>query len=116
MSGAKDDDRPASPGPAGEPRPPRRSRGLAVQAPCPEDWATFVGDDRSRHCERCSTAVHDLSTMTRAEATELFRRSRPGSLCVRFAEDGQGRTLFRSEGDRARLVWMRFVPPRCEGE
>lgn len=93
----------------------RRRLALAVQAPCDEDWARFVGDDRSRRCDRCQAQVHDLSTMTRSEASELFRRARPGSLCVRFADDGAGRILFRAEGDRGRLVWQRFVPPRPEG-
>jgi hypothetical protein len=88
-------------------------RSLRLRFACDEDWASFTGDERRRHCERCDQSVYDLSTMTRSEATELVRRRPPG-LCVRYSNDGEGRVLFRSERYPGRLVWQRFVLPAPE--
>lgn len=85
-----------------------RSPSLRVAFDCQEDWSTFTGDGASRLCDRCVKQVHDLSTMTRSEATRLLAEP---DVCVRFIHDGEGRLLFRSERKRGRLVWQRFVPP-----
>jgi hypothetical protein len=88
-------------------RPPK----LRVAFECDQDWTQFSGEGSTRLCDRCDKHVHDLSTLTRREATELLRRG-AGQVCVRFTHDGEGRMLFRSERDPSRLVWQRFVPPR----
>jgi hypothetical protein len=89
---------------------PVRSPGLRVAYECDEDWSRFAGEGATRLCDRCVKQVHDLSALTRREATELLRRH-DGRICVRFTHDGEGRVLFRSERDRRRLIWRRFVPP-----
>ncbi len=89
-------------------------RSLKLKFACHEDWDSFVGDDKRRLCERCVRNVHDLSVLTRNEAQELFRHPPAEGLCVRYAHDGQGRVLFRSERYPGRQVWKRFVPPPRE--
>ena len=55
-----------------------------------------VGPHR-RHCERCQTEVHDLSTMTAAEAKLVMLRARGAEkICVRYASGPDGRLRFRS--------------------
>lgn len=49
-----------------------------------------------RRCERCSTLVHDLSAMTRAEARQLLGRTRGQPICVRYRSGPDGQVLFRS--------------------
>ncbi len=88
-------------------------RSLQLRFACHEDWESFDGDKRRRHCEHCDQNVYDLSALTRREATELFRHRPPG-LCVRYSHDGQGRILFRSERYPGRMVWQRFVLPSLD--
>ncbi|MCB9703623.1 MAG: hypothetical protein H6711_17140 [Myxococcales bacterium] len=88
-------------------------RSLRLRFACEEAWERFSGDERRRHCERCAHDVFDLSTMTRSEATALFRERSPG-LCVRYSHDGEGRILFRSERYPGRFVWQRFVVPTAD--
>lgn len=61
---------------------------LRVESPCPAAWAEMAGDDRQRFCQHCQKHVHDLSAMTRQEATDLVCNS-AGSLCVRYQHDPQ---------------------------
>lgn len=86
-------------------------RSLRLKFACDEDWDAFPGAGGVRRCATCSTSVHDLSTLTRSEATALFERPPVGGLCVRYEDDGEGRILFRSERRPQQLVWQRFVPP-----
>lgn len=85
-------------------------RSLRLRFACDEDWERLDGDERQRHCASCEQTVHDLSVMTRREATELFRERPPG-LCVRYSHDGKGRVLFRSERYPGHHVWKRFLLP-----
>ncbi|PCC74459.1 hypothetical protein SAMN02745121_06717 [Nannocystis exedens] len=89
-------------------------RSLRLKFACDEDWHAFAGDAGVRRCETCRTAVHDLSALTRSEATALFRRPPASGLCVRYQHDGMGRILFRSETRPGQRVWQRFVPPAVE--
>ncbi|MDC0723228.1 hypothetical protein [Nannocystis bainbridge] len=86
-------------------------RSLRLNFACDEDWHAFAGDAKVRRCETCETAVHDLSTLTRREATALFQRPPASGLCVRYQHDGMGRILFRSETRPGQRVWQRFAPP-----
>ena len=91
-------------------------RSLRLKFACSEDWDAFADEGGVRRCETCKTAVHDLSTLTRREATALFERPPASGLCVRYQHDGAGRILFRSESRPGLRVWQRFVPPaRAEG-
>ncbi len=56
---------------------------LSVKTPCTEEWDRMAGTDQVRFCSHCSKNVNDLSSMTRAEAMRLVRRSK-GRLCVRY--------------------------------
>ncbi|MEP7150023.1 MAG: ankyrin repeat domain-containing protein [Acidobacteriota bacterium] len=56
---------------------------LSVKTPCTEEWGRMAGTDQVRFCSHCSKNVNDLSSMTRAEAMRLVRRSN-GRLCVRY--------------------------------
>ncbi|MCY0994238.1 hypothetical protein OV203_44320 [Nannocystis sp. ILAH1] len=89
-------------------------RSLRLKFACDEDWHAFAGDAKVRRCETCRTQVHDLSTLTRSEATALFRSPPASGLCVRYQHDKMGRILFRSETRPGMLVWQRFVPPAVE--
>ncbi|WAS90246.1 hypothetical protein [Nannocystis punicea] len=89
-------------------------RSLRLKFACDEDWHAFAGDAGVRRCETCRTAVHDLSALTRSEATALFRDPPASGLCVRYQHDAMGRILFRSETRPGQLVWQRFVPPTVE--
>ncbi|MGB1275117.1 MAG: hypothetical protein ACPG77_05150, partial [Nannocystaceae bacterium] len=71
-------------------------RSLKLKFACSEDWDRFAGNSRQRMCESCARHVHDLASLTRTEATNLFRQPPEGGLCVRYTHDGQGRLLFRS--------------------
>ncbi|MCY1064019.1 hypothetical protein OV090_04550 [Nannocystis sp. RBIL2] len=74
-------------------------RSLRLKFACDEDWHAFAGDAKVRRCETCRTQVHDLSTLTRSEATALFRSPPASGLCVRYQHDKMGRILFRSRRD-----------------
>ena len=63
---------------------------LEVADPCPVDWDALAGDQRRRLCPRCGLDVHNLSAMTREEASRLVEE-RTGRLCVRFARMPGGR-------------------------
>lgn len=89
-------------------------RSLRLKFACDEDWHAFADEGAARRCDRCRTPVYDLSTMTRAQATALFRAPPPAGLCVRYQHDAGGRILFRSERQPGLLVWQRFVPPPAE--
>ena len=63
---------------------------LEVAEPCPVDWEALGGDERRRFCPRCGFDVHNLSAMTREEASRLIEE-RTGRLCIRFARMSGGR-------------------------
>jgi hypothetical protein len=63
---------------------------LEIADPCPVDWDALAGDQRRRFCPRCGLDVHNLSAMTRKEASRLVEE-RTGRLCVRFARMPGGR-------------------------
>ena len=65
---------------------------IQVRKPCPADWDAMAGDDRVRFCGTCQRHVHNLSAMTRADATDLVAL-RGDSVCVRFARAAEGGTV-----------------------
>ncbi len=56
---------------------------INIPTPCTADWDTMVGNDVVRFCQHCNLSVHDLSRMTRLEATRLILNSK-GKLCARY--------------------------------
>lgn len=65
---------------------------LAFQ--CPLRWEKLVGGERERYCSSCEKHVHNLSAMTRGEATR-FLREQNAPICIRVEVDAQGRAVHR---------------------
>jgi hypothetical protein len=70
---------------------------ITIANPCDEDWDAMVGDDRVRMCARCDKQLHDLSRLTRAEATRLVAEPAQAgdddaqeSVCVRLVRRSDG--------------------------
>lgn len=97
---------------------PRRSLPqIQIAEPCPADWSTMTGDDRTRFCEACGLHLHNLSDMRAPDAEELLRCRSAGRLCVRFAVAPDGTPITRDHpqaklldyapsAQRSRLVAM----------
>ena len=51
-------------------------------------------DGHTRFCQSCDKHVHDLSNLTRRQATELLDRS-PNGFCARINLDRHGKIIFR---------------------
>ena len=62
---------------------------ITVDSPCNVDWNSMIGNDAVRFCQHCNLSVHNLSAMTRKEATRLMRRSE-GRLCVQYVRRPDG--------------------------
>lgn len=66
---------------------------LAIASPCTADWNAMTGDAKRRFCGDCKLHVHDLSAMTRAEATAVLQAAGEGRVCVRFYRRADGTVL-----------------------
>jgi hypothetical protein len=64
-----------------------------IASPCGVPWSEMQGDDRKRHCSRCSKDVHNLSAMTRSEVEEFLEANANGQSCVRLFERVDGTIL-----------------------
>src|SRR5882724_3213395 len=62
---------------------------IQIPRPCTTDWDSMIGNDQVRFCEHCAKSVHNLSSMTIAQAEKLVMQSN-GKLCIRYQrlEDG----------------------------
>ncbi len=80
---------------------------VRVATPCDVPWESMQGDDVRRHCQQCDKHVHNLSTLTRAEAEALLRHHTGGGICIRFyrREDGTVLTADCPVGVRRRRRW-----------
>lgn len=67
---------------------------IRVASPCSEKWELMRGDERRRFCEKCQLHVHDLRSLTEAEATELLRGA-SGRVCGRVFQRADGTVLTR---------------------
>ncbi|MBM4778641.1 MAG: hypothetical protein GQE15_13135 [Archangiaceae bacterium] len=65
---------------------------ISVASPCSEKWESMRGDVRRRFCEKCRLHVHDLRSLTEAEATELLRGA-SGRVCGRVFQRADGTVL-----------------------
>jgi hypothetical protein len=66
---------------------------VRVASPCTADWNQMVGDDRVRFCRGCEKNVFNLSSLPKADAEALLRRSLGDDLCVRFYQRADGTLL-----------------------
>ncbi|MEZ4382137.1 MAG: hypothetical protein R3A79_12375 [Nannocystaceae bacterium] len=85
---------------------------LPINSPCDEDWTAMRGDSERRFCDHCARHVHDLSAMTKTEASALLRSSGGERLCVRYTLEPDGGIRFRAPAPApAPLVQLRARPP-----
>ncbi len=68
---------------------------IAIETPCGQDWQSMKPGDRKRFCGECKKHVHDLSSMSRAEAREVLQSRPTEGLCVRYLYDAHGDVVFR---------------------
>jgi hypothetical protein len=68
-------------------------RSLPIAAPC----RVFDPTPEKSFCDHCSTHVHDLSAMTKREATQLVSSSVGRTLCVAYRTAPDGTVLHRPE-------------------
>ncbi|MCA9279781.1 MAG: hypothetical protein H6815_09365 [Phycisphaeraceae bacterium] len=66
---------------------------IRIASPCPMNWDEMVGDDRTRFCEMCKLHVHNISGMTRDEATQLIRNAEGDRLCIRMYKRADGTVI-----------------------
>jgi hypothetical protein len=64
----------------------------SIPSPCPVSWNSMSGTDVTRTCATCARQVHDLSTMTTAEAEALIFRDTE-RICVRYVRGADGAIL-----------------------
>lgn len=67
---------------------------IKVASPCSEKWESMRGDERRRFCEKCQLHVHDVRSLSEAEATELLRGA-SGRVCGRVFQRADGTVLTR---------------------
>jgi hypothetical protein len=65
---------------------------LKIPEPCDADWDAMTGDDRKRFCLSCTKHVHNLSEMSKQDATHLIDTSK--NLCVQYASHSSGEVFF----------------------
>lgn len=70
------------------------SRNVEIKSPCHESWDAMHGDEARRFCDVCAKHVHNLSAMSRQDATDLLQEHKGQHLCVRYANDDDGRIAF----------------------
>jgi hypothetical protein len=66
-----------------------------VHTPCDVNWDTLSPRGTNRFCSACKKVVHDLSSLSEAEARALMQ-DQPTGLCVRYLHDEYGIIQFRS--------------------
>jgi len=65
---------------------------VEIDSPCPANLPHLTAEERVRFCTLCSKDVHNLSAMTRAEATTLLDSDE--DLCVSYELDDAGGVSF----------------------
>ena len=76
---------------------------VTIPTPCPMSWDAMRGDSRTRFCDRCRQAVHDVSALTRAEALRLL--SAADTPCLRLYRRPDGRVLTADCATRRERAW-----------
>jgi hypothetical protein len=65
---------------------------VSIATPCPADWDSMTGDERSRFCALCQKNVYNIASMT-AEEAEAFLRGAGGEACLRLYRRADGTVL-----------------------
>ena len=90
-----------------------RKSELPIDEPCHEDWGAMRRDPGSRRfCDQCSKHVHDLTSMTEAEAREVLASAAGERICVRYRVDGSGNLKFRAPAHKTQPA-PSLVPVRA---
>ncbi len=84
---------------------------IAIDAPCSESWEGMRGA-HGRLCGTCERVVHDLESLSRAEAEALLAQHRGGTLCVRMRRRDDGAVVTRDPPKR-RLVVLAVLAAAC---
>lgn len=72
-------------------------RRLPLRYACDLSWKQLTGTERARHCAACDRTVHNLSSMTDAEAMATLLVLGDSGICVRFEQDASGDILHRKD-------------------
>lgn len=67
---------------------------LTLAFPCTADFSRMREVPGGRHCDDCDKVVHDLSSMSEADAREVLRSQPPDRVCVRYVYEPDGRVVF----------------------
>jgi hypothetical protein len=67
-------------------------KSIRIASPCPVDWNSMAGDERTRFCGQCRKNVHNISQMTEADAVALLTQA-AGSVCVQIYRRADGTVL-----------------------
>ena len=79
-----------------------RTTEATIPKPCGADWSEMTPAGASaRRCAECATLVHDLSTMSPAEARAIVEA---GGRCVRYLYDVNGDVVFGAPPRDALIV------------
>ncbi|MEZ5423448.1 MAG: carboxypeptidase-like regulatory domain-containing protein [Pyrinomonadaceae bacterium] len=65
---------------------------ISVAKPCPADWNSMTGDERTRHCGACGLNVHNIAGMTESDVRELIGTN-DGRLCIRLFRRPDGTVI-----------------------
>lgn len=71
-----------------------KNQDVAVESPCNANWSAMQRGDKSRFCSDCKKTVHDLTSMSQAEASTLLAAPATEELCVRYLHDELGHLVF----------------------
>jgi hypothetical protein len=74
---------------------------IPIPDPCDADWDEMHDRGTRRFCDHCTKDVHDLSSLTQAEAMALLEQKRDEHVCVRYAHH-DGEVFFK---DSTSPVW-----------
>jgi len=77
---------------------------LEVEAQCELPWDAIRGDGAVRDCQRCASAVYDLSKLSRRDIRRLVSRGEP--FCGRIQRDDDGRLVTAPETRRPAVGLM----------
>src|SRR6476661_9732339 len=70
---------------------------VRVGSPCGESWEKMEGNERIRFCSHCAKSVHDLSQMTRKQASK-FVLGESRDICIRYISvPGTTRPMFADQ-------------------
>ena len=79
---------------------------VVIETPCEVPWESLTGDDRVRHCGRCSQNVYNLEAFSRADALRLIQ-ARERRVCLRLYRRADGTVVTADCWSRLRAARRR---------